>query len=120
MSSLGAHGEAIAGAYIGRQHYQVLAQNLRIAGGELDLIALDQRCLVIIEVKARGDDFFGEPYEAVTEAKQRQVRRLAEVLLNTGRINEDLFDQVRFDVISIKLTPSGQVESLEHIKEAFF
>ncbi len=70
--------------------------------------------VVFSEVKTRSGDAFGQPFEAVTQAKQRRIRRLAAEWLRT---REPAFGtqplDVRFDVVSIT---GGVVEVIE---EAF-
>jgi putative endonuclease len=59
---------------------------------------------VFCEVKTRTGDRFGEPFEAVTRAKQARIRRLAAIWLggrSAGRGGYDL----RFDVASVR--PGG-------------
>ena len=45
--------------------------------GEMDLIAVDQRTVVFVEVKTRKSHQAGHPAEAVGDAKQRRLTRLA-------------------------------------------
>ncbi len=70
--------------------------------------------VVFSEVKTRSGDAFGQPFEAVTQAKQRRIRRLAAEWLRT---REPAFGtqplDVRFDVVSVT---GGVVEVIE---EAF-
>jgi putative endonuclease len=109
--ALGAGGEDRAAEWYSGHGYEVLARNWRTSGGELDLVARRERTLVFCEVKTRSDVAFGEPFEAVTRAKQLRLRRLAAEWLRTcappGR-----FD-IRFDVVSV----TGR--HLDVIEEAF-
>lgn len=79
---LGAMGEAAAAKALRRAGYRVLRRNVKIAAGEIDLIALapDRRTIVFVEVKTRmrapGDD--GPPPEASVGARKRaKLRTLA-------------------------------------------
>ena len=45
--------------------------------GEIDLIAVDERTVVFVEVKTRSSDFAGAPVEAVDDAKQEKISRVA-------------------------------------------
>lgn len=75
----GDEGEALAAAFLMRRGFRILARNVSVGRvGEIDLIALDGRELVFIEVKARRDRAFGSPEEAVTPAKLRRVAAAAE------------------------------------------
>lgn len=79
----GDEGEAEAAAFLARRGFRVLARNVRVPRvGEIDLIALDGRTLVFVEVKARRSDTFGPPEEAVTPSKLRTLAACAEAWLN--------------------------------------
>jgi putative endonuclease len=63
--------------------------------GEIDLVARRGDLLVICEVKARADDRWGHPAEALSAAKIAAVRRTAARFLreqSDGRV------RVRFDL----------------------
>jgi Holliday junction resolvase-like predicted endonuclease len=58
---------------------------------------------------------YGHPFEAVTRAKQRVIRKLAAVYL----AEQDIQDQfVRFDVVGISY-PEGEDPLIELLKDAF-
>ena len=76
-AATGAAGEAAAAAWYEAHGYQVLERNWRRREGELDLIVRSGRTVVFCEVKTRTSDRFGTGAEAVTEPKQRRIRRLA-------------------------------------------
>ena len=48
--TLGRRGEDEAARFLKRLGYQILARGRRLASGELDLVALDGRTLVFVEV----------------------------------------------------------------------
>lgn len=87
--SLGARGEALAAGFYLERGYEVVARNWRSAGGEIDLVVRRGRELVFCEVKTRLTDRFGTPAEAVTQAKQRRIRRLATAYLVDLERRED-------------------------------
>jgi putative endonuclease len=80
--------------------YRIVAQNLRIGGGEIDLVARRGRTLVIAEVKTRQSLRAGEGLEAVDARKQQQLVRLSELLLARERTPM----RVRYDVVSLHWT----------------
>jgi putative endonuclease len=95
---LGADGEQVAERYLRRQRYVILARNYRCRSGEVDLIALDRRTVVFIEVKTRTQSGFGSPLEAVDRRKQRQIRRAAQYYLAENRLQGR---DGRFDVVGV-------------------
>ncbi len=62
----------------------LLAQNVVVDGGEIDLLALDGRTRVAVEVRAISGP--GDPIEAVDAAKRRRVTRLGR-LAGAGRVD---------------------------------
>src|SRR5205085_1756168 len=79
--SLGQRGEAEAARFLKRQGYLILARGRRLRPGELDLVVLDGRTIVFVEVKTRVSQEVGHPAEAVDENKQRRLTRLAVTFL---------------------------------------
>jgi putative endonuclease len=59
--------------------------------------------IVFSEVKTRSGTFFGEPFEAVTAAKQARIRRLAaRWLRDRGPVLRLGPSEIRFDVVSVR------------------
>jgi putative endonuclease len=112
---LGREGEDVAVRYLQRHRYRVLERGFRMLRGEIDIIARDGATLVFIEVKTRQGTRFGVPEEAVTAAKQEQIRRIAQAYLNKTR-NWD--SPCRFDVIALEAEPDGR-RTVRHLKDAF-
>ncbi|NVO19899.1 MAG: YraN family protein [Bacteroidetes bacterium] len=112
-NDLGKNGENIAANYLTRKGYQIIKRNWRYNRDEIDIIAKDGDWLVIVEVKTRTSDWFGEPEMAVTRTKQQSLVRAAQ-----GYIMEtDFKGETRFDVIGI-LFDKQQVK-LNHVEDAF-
>ncbi len=113
--AFGRSAEDLAEQMLRKKGYRILERNLRIAGGELDLIADDQGTLVFIEVKARrGNRFGGAPY-AVTTRKKQQIIKLALCYLSQRGLTNK---QCRFDVI-LAVGTNGHTPQLTHIEQAF-
>ncbi len=110
--AVGRYGEDLAAAHLERVGLQVLSRNWRCSRGELDIVALDGACLVVVEVKTRRTLAFGHPAEAVTWAKQARLRRLAAEWL---RESTESYRQVRIDVVAI-LWPRQGPAQLQHLR----
>ena len=67
--AVGAYGERLAARYLLEAGMQVLDRNWRCDQGEVDIVAMDDRCLVVVEVKTRRSLAFGPPVEAVTPSR---------------------------------------------------
>jgi putative endonuclease len=96
--------DATAAVYRGRGFCEV-ARNWRCSVGELDLVVARDGVLVFCEVKTRSGAGFGGGYEAVTWAKRRKLRQLAQAFLSSGAA--PAHRDVRFDVASVWLGPRG-------------
>src|SRR6267154_3243211 len=96
--TLGQRGEAAAARYLKRLGYVIVGRGSHIRRGEIDLIAVDGRTVVFVEVKTRISHDAGHPAEAVDREKQRRLTRLAMVYLKRHHLLEN---PARFDVIAI-------------------
>lgn len=114
---LGSIGETAAEHYLSEHGFVLLERNWRCRTGEIDLIAVEQDHLVIIEVRTRSPrGSAGTPLESVTPKKQKQVMETAQVYLYRQRRSDW---QVRFDVVSVQTDLEGKVTHIEHIRSAF-
>ncbi len=114
--SLGQLGEDAAARFLRRKGYGILARGDRLRHrDELDIVALDGATIVFVEVKTRRTADLGHPSEAVDEAKQRRLTRLAVTYLKRHRLLER---PARFDVVAITWPERGQPR-IEHIENAF-
>ena len=112
---LGRRGEDAAARYLKKLGYIIVARGHKDRIGELDLIAVDGRTVVFIEVKTRTTHDAGHPADAVDEAKQQRLTRLALSYMK----RHDLLDcSARFDVIAVTWPDRGR-PSIEHFRSAF-
>jgi putative endonuclease len=112
----GTRSERAAARFLRRLGYRILARNYSCPHGELDLIALEGRCLVFVEVRSTGSDDLDRPAASVDDAKQRRLTRLALYYLQEHRL---LDYAARFDVLALSW-PDGQREPrIVHYRQAF-
>lgn len=107
---LGGRGEAAVAEWYESRGYRVLDRNWRCGEGELDLVLADEggRLVVFCEVKTRASSRFGSPFEAVTPAKQRRLRRLAGRWLAEAKPAGLAAPQLRMDVAAVRIGPDGR------------
>ena len=116
---LGSAGEQLATEHLERLGYRILERNFRTRWGELDIVAFDGRTLAFCEVKSRrAGGRAGSPLEAVSRAKQTQVRRMAGRWL-VERRERPYADVLRFDAIGLTFDAANRLISLEHVEGAF-
>jgi len=94
--------------------YTIVARNYRCRLGEIDLVALDGRVVVFVEVRSRRGDRVGTPLESVDGRKQARVARVAQHFCAAhGWHDRD----ARFDVIGIRF--DAEPPAVEHVRGAF-
>jgi len=109
---LGQNGEDIACDYLKKQGYKILERNVRFSREcELDIIALDKKTLIVVEVKTRKTAFLGSPLEAITKTKLQNIRKGLMYYLNEHKE----YKNYRIDVVSIVLTPKIEIQHLKSI-----
>ncbi|HMB71669.1 MAG TPA: YraN family protein [bacterium] len=92
--------------------YRLLDRNVRLAGGEIDLVLNDRGTQVFVEVKARRGA--GRAAGAVTADKRRRVSRAAALWVARHGVASG---GCRFDVVTVE--GRGPSVRLEHIPSAF-
>ncbi len=112
-NELGKRGEQLALKMLKEKGYTILETNWRHEKEEVDIIAQEGDELVIVEVKTRSTDYFGDPEEAVGAAKANRLIQAAEAYVEEHDLNID----VRYDIVSIII---NQGVHIRHIKDAFY
>ncbi|MFM8496167.1 MAG: YraN family protein [Planctomycetia bacterium] len=114
--TLGKQGEAEAARYLRGIGYRIVATRERILRGDIDLVALDGRTVVFVEVRSRSSTAHGHPAETIGHHKQRRVAQLATAYIRRHRL-EDC--SVRIDVVTVTFDgPDGRPQ-VEHFQNAF-
>lgn len=109
----GRAGEEEAARFLEARGLPVLARNVRVGGGEIDLVAADGSAVVFVEVKWRRDASRGTPAEAVTPAKRKKLLSAARAWLAENPSSGTR--EVRFDVVAIE----GDAGKTDWIRGAF-
>jgi putative endonuclease len=113
--------EQLVAARLADAGWRILERNARTRYGELDIVALDGRALVFVEVKAgREGTAFGpeRPVLAIDIRKQLRIRRLATAWM-AARPDLPPYTEIRFDAIGVTLDRANQLVEIEHISGAF-
>jgi putative endonuclease len=109
----GRTGEQFAASFLAERGYVVLAQNQRTPLGELDLICRSLCEIVVVEVKSRSSEDYGEALEAIGPRKARRLRAAAVWWL----ADQGLFPcPVRFDAVVVLLDRHGGPCSVHHLR----
>jgi putative endonuclease len=114
---LGRAAEDAAARYLAAHGYRLLGRNLRLAFGEVDILAEDPdgSTIVLVEVKSRRADparALPPPEAAVTTRKSRRLVALAAALRRLNRWNDR---PIRIDVVAIDFEPDGGASLRHHL-----
>jgi putative endonuclease len=118
---LGRLAEDLVATRLAAAGWEIVERNARTRHGELDIVALDRRTLVFVEVKAgRAGSRFGpeRPIHSVDSRKQARIRRLATAWMSARR-SLPRYDEIRFDAIGVSFDRAGRVADYEHLEGAF-
>ena len=118
---IGRAAEDLVATHLAASNWEIVERNARTRFGELDIVALDGRTLVFVEVKAgRAGSSFGpeRPVLGVDWRKQLKVRRLATAWMGERR-DAPRYREIRFDVVGVTFDRAGQAIDVEHIRGAF-
>jgi putative endonuclease len=114
--SLGDRGEDAAARYLKRGGFRIVERGHDSPLGELDIIALDGRTVVFVEVKTRSSSDAGHPTEAIDSFKQRRMTQAALAYLKSKRL---LNNAARFDVVAVTWPENSRRPHVEHYRNAF-
>ena len=113
-NELGKIGEQLAYDYLVQKGYEIKERNWRHQKAEVDIIAIKDDVLAIIEVKTRSTDVFGDPKGFINKKKiNLLVSAIHKYVCSKG-----LNVEVRFDIIGI--IRDGKQTRLEHVEDAFY
>lgn len=112
-NELGKEGEQLAVDFLIKNGYQIRDRNWRYLKAEVDIIVQKEDILVVVEVKTRTSDYFGDPQDFINLKK---IKLLVSAI-NEYVASKDLDVEVRFDIIAI-IKNKNKTE-IEHLEDAF-
>ena len=105
----------MARTHLESRGYRILGSNYRCRWGEIDLIALQNRTYVFVEVRTRRSGEFGIPEESITAKKAQRLTMTAQHYLE--RHNQDSSDVTwRIDLVAIRLGPGRTITDMHHLE----
>ncbi|WP_422089626.1 YraN family protein [Tenacibaculum ovolyticum] len=112
-NDLGLKGEELAIEYLEKNGYLIVEKNYRYRKAEVDIIARKDTLLVVVEVKTRSSNYFGNPQDFVNPKKIK----LLVTAIDDYVVKRDLDVEIRFDIIAI--LRNKEIYNIHHIKDAF-
>ena len=118
---LGEAGEDVVAALYEKRGCRILARNFEIFWkkkiGEIDIVALRGRALIMVEVKARTSENFMPLEDAVNFRKQGFLRRMAKLYVQQNPKDDD--SDLQIDVAAVLMDPfDNTVKSVKLIENA--
>ena len=112
-NELGVLGERLAVNLLQKKGYTILERNWRYLKAEIDILAIKEGVLVVVEVKTRSTDVFGDPQNFISSKKIKLLVMAA----NQYVVARNLNHEVRFDVVAVLLQKNKK--KLLHLENAF-
>ena len=112
--ALGRAGEEIAARWLRRRGWRVLAERFRSGHRDVDLIVERRGTIAFVEVKTRRATEFGDPVEAVSWRKRRELIRSATIWADRFGPRGAAY---RFDVVGVVVV--GADARIRHVENAF-
>ncbi len=106
----GEDAEAACSHYLKSQGLKLVSKNFSCRFGEIDIIMLDKKVLVFVEVRFRKNNNFGGALESITLAKQKKLRKTAELYLQKNR----QYENARFDVVSMSTNTQTELNRQQY------
>ena len=111
---LGNLGEKIAGCYLQRKRYKILAQNFKRKWGEIDIVAKKKDRIVFFEVKSiqKREGFL--PEDEIDWKKKRQLWKMAQIYLSENKISFSIPWQI--DIIAVEIFSDFKKAKIRHFE----
>ena len=113
-SARGRAAEDLAARFLAASGLVILERNVRLPGGELDLVARDGEVVVFVEVRSRRRGSRFSPEATVDRAKRARLARAADAWLSRRGLP---LARCRFDVVAVVASRAGY--RLRHHRGAF-
>jgi putative endonuclease len=111
---LGPRGEEVARRFLETRGWQVVDRNYRMGRKEIDLVARRGEVVAFVEVKARAGAGFGDPLEAITWRKRREIQQVAAAWIDRHGRSGEVY---RFDAVAV-LVEGGRTR-VRHVEDAW-
>lgn len=118
---LGFFGEQFAVDYLEKcLGWDICQRNWRCRFGELDIVAKDRECLVLIEVRTRSDrGQCGDAVESFNNRKQRKLYQLGKLYVeNVMPLNRNPW--IRFDFIALQTNEYNIITDFTHLRDVLY
>lgn len=112
---IGRLGEELAQDFLRKKGFSIIDTNYRCPEGEIDIVALQDDCLVFIEVRAKTSPVFGSPEESITQTKKKRLIATAHYYRQS---HDHLPASWRIDFVAVELNYKVKPIRIELIENA--
>lgn len=116
-SAIALIGETLAAGFLENSGFKIICRNYYSAYGEIDIIAVDDKELVFVEVKTRTGFSAEKAENSVTLKKQQKITLTA--MQFVGANSEYSKCCCRFDVVGVLYNPQDDSYGIRHLRNAF-
>ncbi len=109
---IGQFGEQKAVEMLKGKGYRILKRNERNKYGEIDIIAMDGKVMVFVEVRTKTGTDFGSPEESINYRKKKRLIRNAKGYVKYNGVK----NQYRIDAVCIVLDENMEILRIRHYK----
>lgn len=113
-NEFGKEGEKIATDFLIKKGYAIREKNYRYLKAEVDILAVKDGILAVVEVRARSNDRIISIAETITPKKIKLLVSAADYYVTENKLDVE----VRFDVITI--LKNRKIFKVDHLKDAFY
>jgi putative endonuclease len=110
-AGIGREGEKQAAAVLEAAGMKIIAKNVRLGQGEVDIVAIDGETIVFVEVKAWSAYSLEDLQYGISWKKQHKIIETAKYFLSVNRKYNKM--AIRFDVVFINK------DTITHLASAF-
>ncbi|MBK7581404.1 MAG: YraN family protein [Myxococcales bacterium] len=115
--ALGGSAERAVVHYLRQHGCHIVATNLRLGRLELDVVARQDRTIIVVEVRTRGSGAWTTGFGSINLKKRQRVRRAGERLWRARYKHDSSVDRMRFDAASVTFDDGTPV--VEYAQAAF-
>jgi putative endonuclease len=112
----GSRSERAAGRHLRKLGYRILQFNFLCPGGELDIVAVDGRCIVFAEVRSTAGSDWEQTALSIDQRKQRRMTQAALSYIHRHGLRDPDW---RFDVLIVCWPPEHKSPDVRHFPHAF-
>jgi putative endonuclease len=113
--ALGRGFEDVVAKHLSERGWTILDRNVRFGRREIDLVIRRDRIVAFVEVKGRRGPGYGDPLEAITWKKRREIAAVA--LWWIQRFGSTGISY-RFDAVAVERGRDGSLE-IRHVEDAW-